>query len=145
MDRPPGGRRISRVGHLSGICVHHQAIAIRAGRTFGLSALQTYTLDCLFDLLVSAALTSWAIFTADASRLRSSRCALMLFGFVSDEVLLIPACFLLIAYVDRIMHENRPVRVRALLIGAALATLCINARPPYVGLLLLAFMPGLCF
>jgi hypothetical protein len=127
-----------------------QAIVIRAGRAFGLSVVQTYTLACVFDLMVGVVLTAWAIFIGRRVSLPilvvgSLPCTLMLFSSVSDEVLLIPACFLLIAYVDRFMHENRLVRIRDLVVGGALATLCITARPPYAGLLLLAFIPGLLF
>ncbi|GJH26020.1 DUF2142 domain-containing protein [Caballeronia novacaledonica] len=127
-----------------------QAVAIRVGRALHLSVVRSYTLACVFDLLVSVALTAWAIFIGRRVSLAIFTvgllpCALMLFGSVSDEVLLIPTCFLLIAYADRFMHENRLLRGRDLIIGGALATLCITARPPYAGLLLLAFMPGLRF
>lgn len=127
-----------------------QAIAIRAGRTLDLSVVRTYTLACLVDLLVSIALTCWAIFVGKRTSLLifaagSLPCTLMLFSSVSDEVMMIPAAFLLIAYTDRFQHDNVLLRTRDLIIGGALATLCITARPPYAGLALLAFIPGLRF
>ncbi|SAL34865.1 DUF2142 domain-containing protein [Caballeronia concitans] len=127
-----------------------QAFAFRVGRALNQPVVRTYTLACIFDLLVSVALTAWAIFVARRVALAIFvvgllPCALMLFSSVSDEVLLIPACFLLIAYADRFQHDNRVLLARNLVAGALLATLCITARPPYVGLLLLAFLPGLRF
>ncbi|BAN23937.1 DUF2142 domain-containing protein [Caballeronia insecticola] len=127
-----------------------QAIAIRVGRALDLPVVRTYTLACVFDLLVSIALTCWAIAIARRTSLAIFAvgllpCTLMLFSSVSDEVMMIPACFLLIAYADRFQHDNRLVRTRDLVIGGALATLCITARPPYAGMVLLAFMPGLRF
>jgi uncharacterized membrane protein len=124
-----------------------QALAIRVGRVFHMTVVRTYTLACVVDLLVSIGLTCWALAVSRRTSLLIFATGLlpstlMLVSSVSHEVLLLPACFLLIAYVDRFIHDGQCVYSRWLVFAAAVLLLCISSRPPYVGLLLLFLCPG---
>ncbi|HKR47017.1 MAG TPA: DUF2142 domain-containing protein [Paraburkholderia sp.] len=125
-----------------------QVVTIGIARAIGVSVPATYRLTCIVDLLVSIALTVAALLLARRTALWIFAVALlpstlMLYSSVSQEVLLVPVCFLLIAALDRALDERKPVE-RAPLFGVVLvAVACITARPPYVGLLLLLFCPAL--
>lgn len=125
-----------------------QAVAIGVARTAGVSVPATYRLTCIVDLLVSVALTVAALLLSRRTMLWIFAIALlpstlMLYSSVSQEVLLLPACFLLIAALDRAIFDGRPVSNARLFGSALVAVACITARPPYVGLLLLGFCPAL--
>ncbi|WP_028232210.1 DUF2142 domain-containing protein [Paraburkholderia mimosarum] len=125
-----------------------QAVTIAFARKVGISAPGTYRLVCVVDLLVSMALTVAALLLSRRTALWIFAIALlpstlMLYSSVSQDALLLPACILLIAALDRAIFDGEPIG-KARLFGAALvAVACITARPPYVGLLLLGFSPAL--
>lgn len=125
-----------------------QVVGIKIGQTVGLSVSRTYTLACLLGLLASTILTWCAIRTGRRVALAIFVVALlpissMVFSSMSQETLVFPVAFLLVAYLDRSIERASVMTTRALaLIGLALV-LCISARPPYAGLLLLLFCPGL--
>ncbi|MGK8797795.1 DUF2142 domain-containing protein [Burkholderia cenocepacia] len=127
-----------------------QAAAIGIGRGVRLTVQRTYMLACLFGLIASTGLTFWAIRMGRATAFPIFVIALlpmtsMIFASVSQETLVFPAIFLLIAYLERLAESSRRIDARALVIIGAVLVLSISARPPYAGLLLLLFRPGLRF
>ncbi len=125
-----------------------QALAIAFGRAFNASVRATYVAACAAGLLGSVALTAWAIALARRTALAlfaiaSLPCTAMLFSSVSQDATVVPLCFLLIAFADRSIDEGVPVSPRALVLMALGCGLVVSARPPYAGLLLLMFAPGL--
>lgn len=127
-----------------------QAFSIGIGRTLHLRVKNVYLLTCAIDLVVSVAITFWALCIAERSRPLLFSVALLpmtlsLYASVSQEVLLLPSCFLSIAYVDRLVFEQRRISLRLFLVGVFVLAACISARPPLIGLLLLAFHPSLRF
>ncbi|WP_250513769.1 DUF2142 domain-containing protein [Caballeronia sp. INDeC2] len=125
-----------------------QALAIAAGRALHVPVRATYLASCAFSLLVSVALTSWAIAIARGTALALFAiallpCTAMLFSSVSQEATVVPLCFLLIAWIDRSIDDGVVVSHRALMLMALAYIVAVSARPPYVGLLLMIFAPGL--
>ncbi|MDN7509523.1 DUF2142 domain-containing protein [Burkholderia multivorans] len=127
-----------------------QAVAIGIGRWARLTVQRTYMLACLFGLIASTGLTFCAIRMGRAAAFPVFVVALlpmtsMIFASVSQETLVFPAIFLLIAYLERLAESSRPVDTRALVFIGVVLVLSISARPPYAGLLLLLFRPALRF
>lgn len=125
-----------------------QAITIALARAAHVSVPSTYRLTCIVDLLVSIALTVAALRLGRRTSLWIFAVGLlpstlMLYSSVSQEVLLLPACFLLIAALDRACDDGKPIGYGPLLCAAMAAVACITARPPYLGLLLLGLCPAL--
>ncbi|KVC41550.1 hypothetical protein WS58_17965 [Burkholderia pseudomultivorans] len=67
----------------------------------------------------------------------------MIFSSMSQETLIFPVAFLLVAYLDRSIERAAVVKARSLILVGLALVLCISARPPYAGLLLLLLCPGL--
>ncbi|WP_321805326.1 DUF2142 domain-containing protein [Burkholderia sp. BCC1993] len=127
-----------------------QAVAIGIGRWTGLTIQRTYMLACLFGLIASTGLTFWAIRMGRATAFPVFVIALlpmtsMIFSSVSQETLVFPAIFLLATYLEHLTEASRRVDTRSLACIGAMLVLSISARPPYAGLLLLLFCPGLRF
>ncbi|PXW23663.1 DUF2142 domain-containing protein [Paraburkholderia caballeronis] len=125
-----------------------QAVAIGTGRMFNATIARTYLLTCVVDLLISIGLTCWALIVSRRTSLILFATALlpstlMLFSSVSQEALVIPVAFVLIAHLDRFLHDGRRLSWRHLLLAGLALLLCISARPPYVGVLLVLLCPGL--
>jgi uncharacterized membrane protein len=150
--RPWGGER--RVVEFPGTAIYPayaylpQAITIAFARAAHVSVPSTYRLTCIVDLLVSIALTVAALRLARRTALWIFAVGLlpstlMLYSSVSQEVLLLPVCFLLIAALDRAFDDGRPIGYAPLLWAALAAVACITARPPYLGFLLLGLCPAL--
>lgn len=125
-----------------------QALAILVGRASHLSVRGTYIATCVLDLLFSVVLTSLAIAIGRSTSILIFAIALlpstlMIYSSVSQEVTVLPLCFLLIACVDRLAALRRLVTRRWAVLLVSLLSVCVSARPPYAGLLLILFYPGL--
>ncbi|SAK89714.1 hypothetical protein AWB82_06292 [Caballeronia glebae] len=125
-----------------------QALAIDLGRALNASVRATYLAACAAGLLVSVALTAWAIALARRTALAlfaiaTLPCTAMLFSSVSQDTTVVPLCFLLIAFTDRSIDESVPVSPRSLVLMALACVVAVSARPPYAGLLVMMFAPGL--
>lgn len=125
-----------------------QAVTIAVARVINMSVPSTYRLTCITDLLVSVGLTVWALLIGRRTSLWIFAVGLlpstlMLYSSVSQEVILLPACFLLVAALDRAFEDPSPLGRVALVAGCLVLVACLTARPPYAGLLLLYFCPAL--
>ncbi|WP_133650914.1 DUF2142 domain-containing protein [Paraburkholderia flava] len=125
-----------------------QAAAITVGRTFRMNIRQTYVLTCAVGMLFSIALTCWAIAISRRTApfifcTAMLPCTLMIFTSVSQEVSVLPLCFLLIAFLARHLDEGRVLTARDGWLACIALWVCIASRPPYVGFLVLLFCPGL--
>ncbi|NIE65472.1 DUF2142 domain-containing protein [Burkholderia sp. Ax-1719] len=127
-----------------------QAITVAFARAAHVSVSSTYRLTCIVDLLVSVALTVAALRLGRRTALWIFAVGLlpstlMLYSSVSQEVLLLPVCFLLIAALDRAFDDGRPIGYAPLVLAALAAAACVTARPPYLGFLLLGLCPALAW
>jgi uncharacterized membrane protein len=125
-----------------------QAVAIKLGRLLRMKILQAYRLACLVDLIFSVSLTCLAIALARRCRLLIFATALlpttvMLFSSVSQDAVIIPTFFFLIACFDWLVDSSKTLRVQWLIFMGLGFLLCISSRPPYAGLLLMFLCPGL--
>ena len=125
-----------------------QVVTIGVARAVGVRVPTTYRLTCIVDLLMSIALTVVALLHSRRTVLWIFATALlpstlMLYSSVSQEVLLLPACLLLVAALDRAIFDGKPLSNARLFCLTLVAVACITARPPYMGLLLLGFCPAL--
>jgi uncharacterized membrane protein len=125
-----------------------QVLAIAAGQALHASVRATYLAACAAGLIFSVCLTAWAISLARRSAfvlfaIALLPCTSMLFSSVSQETTVVPLCFLLVAWVDRSIDARIVVSARALVFAALACVVAASARPPYIGLLLIVFTPGL--
>ncbi|WP_250492652.1 DUF2142 domain-containing protein [Caballeronia sp. GAWG1-1] len=126
-----------------------QALAVVAGRALHMTVVNTYKLTCLVGLLVSMLITATSLGVAR----RSARfilfvallpTTLMISASVSQEVVMIPLCFLVIAHFERFVALQQAFQGRWRWIFGAAVAVCASARPPYGALVLLLFYPGMC-
>ncbi|WP_159459374.1 DUF2142 domain-containing protein [Caballeronia concitans] len=125
-----------------------QALAVAVGRALHMTVWSTYRLTCLVGLLVSMLLTAWALRVARTSSrfiffLALLPTTMMISASVSQEVVMIPLCFLTIAYFERFVALQWVLQGRWRWVFGTAVALCASARPPYGALALLLFYPGL--
>ncbi|MFM0308875.1 DUF2142 domain-containing protein [Paraburkholderia sp. RL17-383-BIF-A] len=125
-----------------------QALGVKIGQMFRMTVRNTLMVVCALGLAMSIALTCWALAIGRRTRPLIFATALlpstlMIFSSVSQEVSVFPVCFLLIAYLERFLSERWKLDARKLVIAGLALILCISARPPYAGLLLIIFCPAL--
>ncbi|WP_244847089.1 DUF2142 domain-containing protein [Caballeronia sp. SL2Y3] len=125
-----------------------QALAIVAGRVAGMRVHSTYALACAAGLLFSIALTALAVAISRRTSIllfatASLPTTMMIYSSVSQEVTVLPLCFLIIAAMDRLIHDQRPFAGKYAALVVAALVICISARPPLAGLLVMVLHPGL--
>ncbi|RAR60623.1 putative membrane protein DUF2142 [Paraburkholderia unamae] len=127
-----------------------QALAIRLGKGIGVSLVSTYRLACVLDLFIGIGLICWAlvlcrrlaplIFTVALLPM-----SMVLLSSVSQEASMLPACLIVIAWLDRRRHDGHSIGLREGAAIAAALVFSISCRPPYAALLLIFFFASLRF
>ncbi|WP_250473032.1 DUF2142 domain-containing protein [Caballeronia sp. GAFFF1] len=125
-----------------------QALAIAVGRAAGMRVHSTYALACATGLLFSIASTVLAVAISRRTSILIFATALlpttmMIYSSVSQEVTVLPLCFLIIAAMDRLIHDQRAFAGKYAALVVAALVMCISARPPLAGLVVMLLHPGL--
>jgi uncharacterized membrane protein len=125
-----------------------EALTIFIGSLANSTVRGTYLATCLVNLVISVAITAFAIGIGRRTSLLIFVTALlpstlMLYSSVSQEALTLPLCLLFVAAVDRFAALGRPLSGKWAWGAVAVLAACIAPRPPYAGLLLILFYPAL--